>query len=221
FTDEKVMETFRICEQNGVNTAILRLDDHCIGILTKYWKQRAAKMQWIAQVKIRGDDVLSDAKRAIDNGAVGGRFDQIGKLIEFAKKNKVIAGIGGHSLQVPKECEAVGLNPDFYMKTLHDHSYWSCTPDEVPGPYDLPRHDNMWATTPTETIEFMKTMTRPWIAFKVLAAGAVHPTKGFKFAFQGGADFACVGMFDFQVKDDVHIAKDIITNVKRKRPWRG
>jgi hypothetical protein len=235
FTDEKVMETLQICEENGVNLAILRLDDRCIRILNKYWKQRGGKIQWLAQVKIRGDDVLSDTKRAIDNGAVGvylqgncgdglvksGRFEQMERLLEFAKKNKVIAGIGGHSLQVPKECEIVELNPDFYMKTLHDHSYWSCTPKEVSGPYDLPRYDNMWATTPTETIEYMKTLTRPWIAFKVLAAGAIHPRKGFKFAFDGGADFACVGMFDFQVKDDVRIAKDIIANVNRKRPWRG
>ena len=38
FTDEKVMETFRVCEENGINSAVLRLDDHVIRIINKYWK---------------------------------------------------------------------------------------------------------------------------------------------------------------------------------------
>ncbi len=235
FTDEKVWETFQICEENGINTAIVRVDDHCIGLLNKYWKEVGGKIQWIAQVKPTEDDILGDVKRAIDNGAIGiylqgergdlfaktGKFDLIAKLLEFAKKNKVLAGIGSHSLQCTVECEMLGLDPDFYMKTLHDHSYWSCTPEEVDDPYDLPPYDNMWAGTPTKTIEFMKTVEKPWIAFKVLAAGAIRPRKGFEFAFNGGADFACVGMFDYQVKEDVKIAKSVIANVKRQRPWRG
>lgn len=235
FTDDKIMETLQICEENGVNTAILRVDKHSTRILNKYWKERGGKIQWLAQVKIRGNDVLSDTKKAIDNGAVGvylqgncgdkltktGRIILAGNLLEFAKKNNVIAGIGSHSIEVPMECEMLELKPDFYMKTLHDHSYWSCTPEQVPDPYELPPFDNMWSTTPTKTIEFMKTVKRPWIAFKVLAAGAIYPQKGFRFAFEGGADFVCVGMFDFQVKDDVAIAKNITANITRTRPWMG
>ena len=44
FTDEKVMETFQLCEECGINTAILRLDDHCIRILTKYWNERGGQI---------------------------------------------------------------------------------------------------------------------------------------------------------------------------------
>jgi hypothetical protein len=40
----------------------------------------------------------------------------------------------------------------------------------------------------------------------VLGAGAIHPNAGFRYAFQNGADFVCVGMFDFQVVEDVQIA---------------
>jgi hypothetical protein len=66
----------------------------------------------------------------------------------------------------------------------------------------------------------MKTVKRPWIAYKVLAAGAIHPRDGFKFAFENGADFLCVGMFDFQVREDVIIARDILAgklNRQRQR----
>ena len=139
FTDDKVMETFEICEETGINTAILRLDEQCIRIINKYWNDRGGKLQWIAQVKMTTADPTGEAKQAIDSGASGvyvhggvadkyvanGRADLLGKAVDFIKQNGAIAGVGGHSVQVPMACEKEGLNVDFYMKTLHSHKYWS------------------------------------------------------------------------------------------------
>jgi hypothetical protein len=73
---------------------------------------------------------------------------------------------------------------------------------------------------PDKAINFMAKVTRPWIAYKVLGAGVVDPNEGFKYAFGNGADFICVGMFDFQVADDARIASRMLKDgVSRKRPW--
>ncbi len=41
-------------------------------------------------------------------------------------------------------------------------------------------------------------------------------------AFEKGADFICVGMFDFQVVEDVNTTIDVLDNLKgRTRQWYG
>jgi len=227
FTNEKVFETWQLCEECGINTAILRLDDHVIGLVTKYWNERGGKLQWIAQVPIKEDD-LTDLKRAVDNGAVGafihggvsesfladGKVDQLAKAVQFIKDQGIVAGIAGHKVEVPMACEKAGVNPDFYMKTLHSVQYWSANRQ--------PEHDNIWCVTPEKTVEFMQTVNKPWIAYKVMAAGAIHPQEGFRYAYENGADFICAGMFDFQVREDAIIARNILRGaVPRQRPWRS
>ena len=66
----------------------------------------------------------------------------------------------------------------------------------------------------------MRNLKRPWIAYKVLAAGAIHPRLGLRHAFENGADFAVVGMFDFQVAETAGITGEVLTALSnRPRPW--
>ena len=66
----------------------------------------------------------------------------------------------------------------------------------------------------------MATVGRPWVAYKVLGAGAIHPSEGFQYAFRNGADFIVVGMFDFQVAQDVEVARLALDKARsRSRQW--
>ncbi|MHC4739918.1 MAG: hypothetical protein ACYS9Y_13510 [Planctomycetota bacterium] len=214
FTDDKIIETLRICEENGINTAILRTDKDTIRVLNRYWNKEGGKIQWIAQTYPKVQDLTTNIQSAIDNGAVGafmqggvgdrfwenGQVDLLGKVVEFIQKNGLIAGVGSHKLDVTKDVEEAGIKPDFYFKTLNNVDYNCDEPEDV--------------------IEYMGKIKRPWIAYKVLGAGVTYPKEGFKYAFDSGADFMAVGMYDFQIKDDVIITKNTLSgHLNRERPW--
>jgi len=223
-TVQKVLETAWIAEQCGMNTLII--NTHVGGrFVEEYHKRNVGDMQFIAQC--RSQDLLPRTRRAIDLGVKGAyaqsvenltkdnKFDEIAKALELMRENGLVAGIGSHEIAPIKQCVEQGIMPDFCMKTFHHYNYWSAQPeDEV--------CDNRYCDDREATVEFMKTFDKPWIAFKVLAAGAIPPKDGFRYAFENGADFICVGMYDFQVVEDANIAYDLLNaELKRERPWRA
>lgn len=242
FTDEKVIETLWIYEACGINTTVMRTDEQTLRILKKYWK-RGGKIQWLAQTYPQGDD-LSNIQMAIEGGAVGAfvmggiadkivyenRLDDLVKPIEYIRSNGLIAGTAGHAIQVPMACVENGIETDFFMKTFHHDQYWSAHPSENRQEFmhnleyeRLERdqfHDNMWCASAEAVADFFKKCQTPWIAYKVLAAGSIRPEDGFKFAFENGADFICVGMFDFQVIDNANIVLNTLdSDLNRNRQW--
>lgn len=217
-TDRKVLETLDLAEKAGINT--IMLVNHQYPLFNKYCNVLGGKMQTICQIFPKEEDMITDIDTAIDNGATTlyiqgavcdrfvnkGRVDLIADALEYINKQGYVAGIGAHSIQVPIQCEKAGLDPDYYVKTMHHDRYWSAIPKENRKEFSVDNvrfddhnkfHDNIFDLFPEETIAFMKKVDKPLIAFKVLAAGAIHPKSGFKYAFENGADFSCVGMFDF------------------------
>lgn len=248
FTDEKIMQTWFMAEQCGINTMSAWPSGRAFRLLKEY-RRRGGKIQWLGHVDFNTPkQAIEKLQVCVDNGAVGiyiagdtcdrlvfkQRVDEIGDAIQYIKKNNMFSGVACHALQVPVSCEKNGLDVDFYMKTLHHDNYWSATPEEnrtvnirfgdpdfdgsnhTSGHY----HDNIWCIDAHDTVAWMRDMKKPWVAFKVLAAGAIKPAEGFKYAFDNGADFIHVGMFDFQIVDNVNTCTDLLASqTMRSRSW--
>jgi hypothetical protein len=230
-TDAKILETLELAETNGINVINSWVKDG-ISHLQQHWK-RGGKMKWIAQARVNANGSLDQFKQAADLGAVAihvtgdvadalvkqGKLDTIARILDLVRDLKCAAGVGAHGLGTVVECERAKMNPDFYVKTFHSHEYYTAPRPDETG--DLGRCDNSWCKDPEEVAEFMQHVRQPWIAFKVLAAGAIPPQRGFQHAFNSGADFILVGMFDWQIAEDVKIVKDVLADVQRLRPWRS
>ena len=232
-TDERVMMTLQLAEKCGINALVT---NPALGrIVNKYWHETKGKIKFISDC---GDNAgfITGIKKSEDTGAnamycqggiadrlvYAGNFDEIAEGLELIRSYGKPAGIGAHRIETIQGCVEKGIVPDFWVKTMHHHNYWSAQVDlEKRSTVEEGYRDNMFCFKPQETIDFMNQLEQPWIAFKVLAAGAILPEDGFKYAFDSGADFICVGMYDFQIVDDTNILLDTLPKINRSRLWRG
>ncbi len=228
-TQEKIYETMALAEANGINTLVIHAAPNINRMLQDYREKRNGKIQWIicSTADILDAAKYGDAlKQMVDAGAnalyiwgvqadtlaANGQVGIIARAVEQGKKLGVPCGVGGHGLQVVRECEKAQVDTDFYIKTLHHHNY----------PSAKLNHDSMWCSDPDDVIAVMQAVDKPWIAFKVMAAGAIPPADAFKYVFNNGADFSLAGMFDFEIEEDVKIAKGVLAGITgRRRPWQA
>lgn len=235
-TEEKVLDTLQLLEEHGINTIIADPRKKPMDLFARYWKERGGHIQWIAEGHPDVSDWKSNLKKSIESGAsaiyvqgvIGdrwykeGRLELLGRCMDFIKSQGVPAGIGAHKLEVIVESEQNKFGAEFYVKTLHHMQYWSCRRTDQSQDVVDNRADNYWDLDPAKTIAFMQGVEKPWIAFKVLAAGAIRPESGLRYAFEHGADFVCVGMFDFQVEQNAALTRSFVRETQnRDRGWFG
>ncbi len=244
-TEKKIYETLILAEKAGINT--INIGHPTNALIAKYKRMTGSKIKVISQVapNMEKGDYFEQINQAIGYGAdilqVQGNWcdwlvrDQktevIEAMLEKIRNNKITAGLASHTIDSLIICEEKGIIPDYYMKTMHHDKYWSAHPRENRVPFEVDGkksldhnkfHDNIFCLFPDRTAEFVNRSKVPVMGFKVLAAGAIEPKDGFNWAFENGADFICVGMFDFQIINDVNICIDTLNNLKnRKRQLYG
>jgi hypothetical protein len=236
-TDTKIRETIELAEASGINTLSANLAPEIMKVLSDH-RRNGGKIQWILYATSNIENFPAyrdDLRRMADNGAEAiyvwgvqcdqyvnsGQISLISKAVEEINLLDVPSGLGAHGLQTVQEAEKSQLPIDFYVKTLHHHRYPSAPrageatrmTSEVPG---------YWCKDPEQTASFMKTIRKPWIAFKVMAAGAIPPKDAFTYALNNGADFVLAGMFDFDLAEDCELIRTAVAQCRiRPRPWVG
>lgn len=244
-TEKKIYETLILAENAGINT--INIDFGSNDLLAKYKRVTGSKIKVISQVgpDMDENDYYVNINRAIDYGAdiiqIQGnwcdwlvrdnKIDVIQKMLDKIRDQNYTSGLAAHSIESLIACNINSIVPDYYMKTMHHDNYWSAHPRENRFPFEVDGeayidhnrfHDNMFCLFPERTVDFVKDAGIPVMGYKVLAAGSIKPDNGFKWAFENGADFICVGMFDFQIVEDVNICIEILNNLtRRQREWYG
>ena len=242
-TDRKIFETLALCEQTGIDTT--NMVSRYFKLFNRYREITGSKMKTVCQLHLTRDekDPFLELRQLTDLGATcmyiqganadtlvkNGRLDLIEEALELIRLQGMSAGIGAHSIEVLIACEKAGIKPDYYYKTMHHDKYWSAHPLEYREEFSVDGqrsddhnriHDNMFDLFPDRTIEVIRDIEVPVVGFKVLAAGAIKPADGFRYAFENGADFICVGMFDWQVVENVNTAISVLeSKLNRERKW--
>lgn len=244
-TEKKIYETLILAEKAGINTINIGFPTNAL--MAKYKRMTGSTIKVISQVapNYEKGDYFEQINQAIDYGAdilqIQGnwcdwlvRDDEtyiIAAMLDKIRSNKITAGLASHTVDSLIVCEEKGIIPDYYMKTMHHDHYWSAHPMENRHPFEVDGkkyadhnrfHDNLFCLFPERTVEFVNKSKVPVMGFKTLAAGAIEPKDGFKWAFRNGADFICVGMFDFQLVNDVNVCIDVLDKLEnRQRLWYG
>ncbi len=241
-TEEKILDTLAIAEENGINTLVVHNVPKTIKLLQKH-RKRGGKIQWItctfhALVRPNGlEEFNKQIQQLVDAGTdavyVSGveadslcgfknsiwddnaaerteepQLDLLSEAVDMAKAHGLPTGLAAHRLGPITDCEKAGIDVDFYLKTLHHHNY----------PSQAIHHDSSFCPEPEKVIEAMRSIKKPFFAYKVMAAGAIPPKDAIQYAVEGGADFILAGMFDFEIEEDAKIVQDAFATVQRSRP---
>ena len=235
-TEKKVFETLMLAEKAGINTISIG-SLWGLEIVAKYKKLTQSKLKVIFQTDKGeidkaidlGADVLQVVGYLSDKCVRDNKMDLIVEMLDTIRSQGYVAGMASHDIDTLIICEENGIIPDYYMPTFHHDDYWSAHPIENRSRFEAVGrvskdhnmyHENLFCRLPERAVEFVNRVKLPIIGFKVLAAGAIDTKDGFNWAFENGADFICVGMFDFQVVEDVNICIDTLADLQnRKREW--
>ncbi|MCL2120132.1 MAG: twin-arginine translocation signal domain-containing protein [Planctomycetaceae bacterium] len=238
-TPEKIFETMRIAEAHGINAVVIHTAKGVVDGMREYKKQ-GGKIQWIicptAPINEEMAEYTQSCQECIDAGVdalylwgvqadvlagrpLGGspvepRPELIKKAVATMKSFGVPVGVAAHNLEVVEVCEKEKIKNDFYLKTFHSNKY----------PTANLNYDSSWCEDAEKVIEMMAKVEKPWIAYKIMAAGAIAPRTALEYAFANGADFTAFGMFDFEIDEDTRLLNEVLEldSVKnRARKWFG
>lgn len=232
YTAARIKETLHQAEEFEINTFLGRCDAHITRVLFEYWDE-GGTIQWLAQTCPEYGAPENSIKRAIAGGAKacyihGGvmdfllaqsRLDEVPAAIEMIKSAGLAAGVAGHNPQVFPWAEE-HLDVDFYMCSYYNPSPREKTAAHVSGVQEHYAEEDRQAM-----IEVLRSLSKPVIHYKVLAAGRHKPSDAFAYVAQHlrAQDAVAVGVFPKDkggmLDEDVQfLAHNLRIEALRKRP---
>jgi len=181
-TPERVCDTLRQCEQNGINAFQYGHNDRALSDIQRY-RADGGKMLLIA-TETTNDPVADTVKRIgpialyhhgerTDVLFRAGKMDQVQEYAKKVRQTGVLVGIGTHKPEVVEYVEEHGWDVDFYTLCAYNRTR---TPDELRkllGVVPLPPSEVYLETDPAVAYRVARQTQKTCFLFKILAAGRV------------------------------------------------
>jgi hypothetical protein len=210
FTPARTLDYVKRCEANGINTWQASIDPKVFDALRAAW-DAGSQMQWICLMPDTTPEqwkqVLALKPIAVvhhgeytDRAFRSGAEQQVRDFVRRAHDFGVMAGISSHSPTNIAKVEDSGWEQDFYMTCFHNIRR---DQDAVKsGLGDLPIDELYLQGDPAQMVAVIRKVSRPCLAFKILAAGRMCNSRAsiesaFQFALGNikKTDAVIVGMF--------------------------
>jgi hypothetical protein len=235
YTAANTLKLFRRCEELGLKSIQLR-GDRLMTRLYRDYAMDGGRLTWVAQTASELSDQAAHVKSLAANGASAiyihgtaadnlfhdGKSEEVHDLLKRIRDTGRAVGLGTHRPEVIRHAEERGWDLDFYMacfynlakRTKRVAAVQGLAPDEEEF-LDADR-DLMAAT--------IRSVKRPCLAFKILAAGRNCSTPealraAFEYAYANikPTDAVVVGVFQRdrdELAEDVAIAREILPGRK-------
>ncbi len=210
FTSNTVKGILHNAEDLGVNTLIARMDYHVMRLLLEYWDE-GGKLQWFAQTCPEVGDHGACVNRAATGGAKAchihggvmdhllaqGRLDEIPGVVRMIHDQGMLAGIAGHTPAVFDWAEN-HTDADYYMCCYYNPIPRQRNPEHVAGTEECYLEEDRQAM-----LARIRTLSKPVIHYKVLAAGRNEPAAAFRVVAKAlrPNDAVCVGVYPKSAPD--------------------
>lgn len=207
YTVARIKQTLNEAADVGINTFVGRADNHIQRLLREYWNEGGRIRQWIAQTAPERASIMANIDQAAGSGAAAiyihggttdrlfadGKLDELRPCLERIKEHGLPAGIASHRPDVHLAAEEMGLPTDFYCQCFYNLTQ---------------RKEEYLAQDRDANTETIRKLSKPVIAYKILAAGRNDPEDAFAYAFSHikASDAVCVGVY---TKDNPNMLRQL------------
>ena len=231
YTMPNIQALLAECLRQGINTLQSRGDRHQMRAFLEH-RLAGGEMQWIAQTasefaniqrniaEIAGYEPIAIYHHGThtDNSWHAGAIDDVHDIVKAIHDQGLPAGVGTHIPEVIEYIEDKGWETDFYMCCFYNLARgYKAAPAVDRNAY---ANDRFPAEDPARMAAVMRSVRKPCIAFKIMAAsrncGYPEATRqAFQFAFDNikPTDMVDVGMFQKhrnQVAENAGFVREII-----------
>jgi len=221
FTTDRIHQTLFECESCGITAFIGRADNHITRVLLEYY-DKGGTIQWIAQTAMERKIVEDNVKMAkyfrakacyIHGGNVDqlwdeGKQDKIRDFLKFIKDQGIPAGLASHYPERILIADEEGYGADFFMVSLYNIS-------GNMGKIIESKDELFDDADRKKALAIIPRLSKPTIAYKVLAAGRRDPENSFREVFGTikPSDGVLVGMYSNARADMVRENAEFVTRL--------